>query len=59
MSSSKGIEKIDLCNNCYNKKAEYLFYSIGGIFFYHGRIRLLCKDCAKQQAESANLGLVK
>ncbi len=41
---SKGIEKVDLCVSCFNKKAEYLFWHMmfGGI-----KIRLLCKDCAK------------
>lgn len=42
---SRGIRKIDLCDDCLEKKAEHLLWDFS---LWTGSIcRLLCTDCAK------------
>jgi len=52
---NKGIEKIDLCSECFKNKAEYLFYKIS---FGSWKLRTFCKECAKIQSEKEQLGVV-
>ena len=51
----KMIEKIDLCNECYLDKAEYVFFKPGIFNIY---LRLLCKSCAKKQSDAERLGVI-
>ena len=52
---SKGIRKIDKCDNCLEKNAEYMYWYLTG--FAEAGIRLLCKDCAKVKIKQERLGI--
>lgn len=47
--SYEEIKKIDLCENCFMKKAEYSFYKKDEtIFQIRIQTALLCKDCVRE-----------
>ena len=49
MSKEEGIKKIDLCEDCQEKKAEYLYiFRKFNIFGFSRRLYLLCKNCIKK-----------
>lgn len=45
------IEEINLCTNCYEKKAKYLYfeYDIGFLSNFSYNIMMLCIECVKEK----------
>jgi hypothetical protein len=48
MGGTRGIRHIEKCDECLEKKAEYLIWSFT---FFKSKARLLCKDCSKIERE--------